>query len=128
MGNYNEVQDKLKQIKIEDYIWIIYIGIIFMSWYANSLEKKYYTTLDKNAKNKYREIITGIFLILLIVYLYFLYSAYQDIKKLNSKDSDKKKKLVILSFIASLLIVISGMIFLYIAFTDEDLDVELAFN
>lgn len=128
MGNYNEVQDKLKQIKIEDYIWIIYIGIIFMSWYANSLERKYYTTLDTNAKNKYREIIIGIFLVLLIVYLYFLYSAYQDIKKLSSKDSDKKKKLVILSFIASLLIVISGMIFLYIAFTDEDLDVELAFN
>ena len=70
----------------------------------------------------------GIFIILLIVYFYFLYSSFQDIKELKPTDSDKKKKLVVLSFIGSLFIVLSGIIFLYIAFTDEDLNVELAFN
>ena len=38
------------------------------------------------------------------------------------------KNLIFLSFIASLLITISGFIFLYIAVNDEDLNIELAFN
>ena len=124
----SNVNDKLKELIIEDFIWIIYIGIIFMSWYANSLERKYYTKNDENAKVKYREIMIGIFLVLLFVYLYFLYSSYQDIKELKPNDPEKKKRLIILSFIGSLFIVFSGIIFLYIAFEDEDLNVELAFN
>lgn len=28
--NYNELEDKLKQLKNEDIIWLIYIGIIFL--------------------------------------------------------------------------------------------------
>ena len=69
-----------------------------------------------------------IFSILLIVYMYFLKSSVDDIRKLNSFDSPNKRKLVYMSFVASLLIAFSGFIFLYIAFVDENLDVELAFN
>ena len=36
------LDNKLKQLKIEEFIWIIYIGIIFISWYANNLERKYF--------------------------------------------------------------------------------------
>ena len=46
-------------------------------------------------------------------------------KKLNINDSYKKQYLTYLSFIGSLLIFISGLIFLYIACNDEALDVEL---
>ena len=123
-----DIEDKLKELNIEDFIWLIYIGIILMSWYSNSLERKYYTCNDLQAKEKYRDIIIGIFIALLCVYLYFLYSAFNDYKKLKPSDSEKKKRLVTLSLIASLLIVISGTIFLYIAFADKDLNVELAFN
>ena len=41
MNNY-KLQNKLVQLKIEDYIWVIYIGIILLSWYSNSLERKYF--------------------------------------------------------------------------------------
>ena len=47
---------------------------------------------------------------------------------LKPTDSDKKKLFVFLSFLGSLLILVSGLIFLYIAINDEDIDVELAFN
>jgi len=123
-----EVEDKLNQIMIEDYIWIIYLGIIFMSYYANSLEKKYYLKKDIQSKKKYREVMISIFSILLLVYLYFFYSSYQDLKNLKPSDSPKKKRLIVLSFIASLLLVISGIIFLYIAIKDDELYIELAFN
>ena len=126
--NYNELNNKLKQLKIEDYIWIIYIGIIFLSWYSNSLERKYYIYNDINSKNKYQKTMILIFSILIIVYLYFLKDAWNDYKNLKPYDSIKKRKLITLSFIASLMIAISGAIFLFIALNNQELDVELAFN
>ena len=124
----NEIEDKLKQIRIEDFIWVIYIGIIALSYYSNYLEKKYYVNGDLYSKDKYRNIIILIFSILLIVYFYFLYDSYKSVSELNVFDSEKKKRLVYLSFLASLLIFISGAIFLYVAVSDTDLNVELAFN
>ena len=126
--NKKELEEKLKQLTIEDYIWIIYIGIIFLSYYSNSLERKYYVFNDTKSKEKYRKIMIIIFSILVIVYLYFLKSSIDDLKKLKINDTNKKKRLVYLSFLASLLIAISGFIFLYIAISDEELNVELAFN
>ena len=83
---------------------------------------------DLMSKEKYREIMTIIFSILVIVYFYFYKESVSDINKLKESDTDKKKILTIISSIASLLILISGVIFLIVAILDEDLDVELAFN
>ena len=126
--SYDDLNKKLKEIKIEDYIWIIYIIIIFLSWYSNSLERKYFIFNDIESKSKYRNIIIFIFSILVIVYLYFLKSSYDDIRNIDFKCMSEKDYLLILSFIASLMIFISGIIFLYIAYKDKDINVELAFN
>ena len=123
-----EVDDKLRQIRIEDYIWVIYIGIIALSYYSNYLERKYYVSGDLDSKYKYRNIMILIFSILIVVYFYFLYDSYKSFNDLKFSDSEKKKRLLYLSFLASLLIFISGIIFLYIAISDTDLNVELAFN
>jgi uncharacterized membrane protein len=126
--NYEEINEKLKILNTEDYIWLIYIGIIFMSWYSNSLERKYFTKNDKESKTKYQKIMVLIFTILIVIYLYFLKESINDIKNLKPWDTSKKKNLVYLSFLGSLLIAISGFIFLYISIVDENLDIELAFN
>lgn len=126
--NNEELNKKLKQLRNEDFIWIIYIGIIALSYYSNSLERKYFICNDLKSKEKYRKIMIFIFSILVIVYLYFLNDSYNDIKNINLCDTYEKKKLIYLSFIGSLLIAISGLIFLYIAYEDEDINVELAFN
>ena len=124
----SEVRKKLKEIQIEDYIWVIYIGIIILSWYSNSLERKYYIFKDLKSKHDYQKIITIIFSILVVVYVYFLKGSIDDIVSLKPTDSNKRKNLVYLSFVASLMIAISGFIFLYISLVDNDLDVEIAFN
>ena len=126
--NREEIESKLKDIKNENFIWIIYLFIIFLSYYSNYLEKKYYINNDYVSKEKYRKILIFIFSVLVVIYFYFLKDAYDDFKSLKSTDSKKKKNLITLSFLASLLIAISGIIFLYIAIEDEDLNVELAFN
>lgn len=126
--NYEEINEKLKILNTEDYIWLIYIGIIFMSWYSNSLERKYFTENDIESKTKYQKIMVLIFTILIVIYLYFLKESINDRKNLKTWDTPKKKNLVYLSFLGSLLIAISGFIFLYISIVDENLDIELAFN
>ncbi len=124
----NDIKNRLKEIQIEDFIWIIYLGIIALSFYSNYLEKDYFINNSIDSKYKYRSIIIFIFSVLLIVYAYFLYDSYQSVKSLNNNENDKTKLLTYLSFYASLLIFISGLIFLYIAINDENLNIELAFN
>ena len=126
--SYDERNKKLEQLKIEDFIWVIYIGIIFMSWYANSLERKYFIFNDKNSREKYRKTMIIIFSILVVIYLYFLKDSYDDLKNINLSDPEEKKKLTYMSFIGSLLVAISGFIFLYILIQDEEINVEIAFN
>lgn len=123
-----EVIARLKELNIEDFIWLIYLGIIFFSYYSNHLERLYFLSNKKEYKEKYRKIMIIIFSVLLVVYLYFLKDSFDSLKSLSNSDSDKKKKLVMLSFLASLFIAISGFIFLYIAYKDDDLNVEIAFN
>ncbi len=122
------MNNRLKEINNEEIIWVIYLGIIILSYYSNDLERKYFLNKDINSKEQYRSIIIIIFSILVIVYYYFLNDSYQSVKELKPNDNKKKIDLVYLSFIASLLIFISGIIFLYIAISDEELNVELAFN
>lgn len=126
--NYNDIDDKLRELNTEDFIWIIYIGIIILSWYSNSLERKFFLFGDNISKEKYRKIMILIFSILIIVYCYFLKDSIEGIKRIKPTDSNKKKSLALYSFIASLLITISGFILLYIALNDTDIDVEIAFN
>ena len=126
--NYEKLNEKLKQLKIEDFIWIIYIEIILMSWYANSLERKYFIYNEIKSREKYRKMMILIFSILVIIYLYFFKDSYDSLKDIKPNDSCTKKNLTYMSYIGSLLIAISGFIFLYIAINDEEINVEIAFN
>lgn len=124
----NELNDKLKEFKAEEFVWIIYIGIIILSFYSNDLERKYFINNDLESKKKYIDLMIIIFTVLLIIYMYFAKSSLDEVRNLKQNDSMDKKRLTYLSFVGSFLILISGIIFLYIAFQNENLDVELAFN
>ena len=124
----NDRLDKWKDIEIENKIWIIYIGIIILSWYTNSKEKTFLLYNDEKNKKEYQNLLILIFSILVIIYYYFAKDSYDKLININEFDSNKKKYLLYLSFIASFLILISEIIFLNIAIQDDQIDVELAFN
>lgn len=121
-NNYN----RLKQIEIENKIWIIYFFLIGLCLYGNSFEKKYFLYGNNYDKEKYRKITIFIFSIAVIIYFYFFIDSYKDVK--NNNYNTKSKSYSELSFLGSTLILISGLIFLYLAVVDTDLDIELAFN
>lgn len=123
-----EMLDRLEDIKIENFVWVIYIGIIILSWYANSKEVNYLLYNDEESRQEYQNLLILIFSILFIIYFYFAKDSYETYLNLSIYDSKKKKQLTFASFIGSLLILISGVIFLYIAIVDENIDTEIAFN
>lgn len=124
----NEKIERLKDIKVENIVWLIYIAIIFLSFYANSKEKKYILYNDNIAKKEYQNIMILIFTILVIIYYHFTKDSYEDLENLNEKDSEKKKNLTFMSFIGSVLVLLSGLIFLTIVIIDDNIDTEIAFN
>lgn len=120
--------DRLKEIEEENIVWLIYLGIIALSYYANYKEVKYILTKSTKEKEEYRKLMLIIFIILVIIYYHFTVSSYNSIKSLKETDTEKKKTLTYAAFIASLLVLISGIIFLIIIIKDEDIEVEIAFN
>ena len=124
----NDKLKRLEDIKIENIVWIIYIGIIILSWYANSKEKKYLLYNDLLSKKEYQNLLILIFTILVIIYFQFAKSGYEDILNLTSYDSPKKQMLTKFAFIGSFLILVSGIIYLVLAILDDEIEIELAFN
>ena len=124
----NDKLKRLEDIKIKNIVWIIYIGIIILSWYANSKEKKYLLYNDLLSKKEYQNLLILIFTILVIIYFYFAKSGYEDILNLTSYDSPKKQMLTKFAFIGSFLILVSGIIYLVLAILDDEIEIELAFN
>ena len=118
----NNLEKRLKLINIENNIWIIYIGIIILSFYSNVLEKDYFINKNISSKNKYQKINTIIFITLIIVYSFFENESIKSLKNINKSKYDN------LNFIATTLVLISGLIFLYIILNDNDLEEEIAFN
>ena len=122
----NDNYKRLKQIEIENKVWIVYFFLIGLCLYGNSFEKKYFLYGNNYDKEKYRKITIIIFSIAVIIYFYFFVDSYKDVK--NNNYNIKSKSYSELSFLGSTLILISGLIFLYLAVVDIDLDIELAFN
>ena len=124
----NNTEDILRQIDIENLIWIIYLGIIFLCFISNNYEKMYYTVNDEEAKNMYQLLNIIIFSIVFLVYIYYFLGSYQAFINLKKTDNDNKKLFNTLNFIASTLVVIAGGVFLFIALYDDELTTEIAFN
>ncbi len=105
----NEKIELLEKLKIEDFIWIIYLVIIALSYYSNYVERKYIIYNDKIAKEKYQNLIRIIFAIALLVYLYFFIDVYKGVNNLKHTDTLNRKVFTNLSFTASALILIAGL-------------------
>ena len=82
----NDKLDRLEDIKIENFVWIIYIGIIILSWYANSKETKFILYNDEKAKKEYQNLMILIFTILVIIYSYFTTDSYDDLMNINESE------------------------------------------
>lgn len=118
--------ERLQKIKTENEIWVIYLIIIGLSYWSNYYEKDYFINNNENSKNHYKTINTLIFTILVLIYTYFEKDAINSF--LNKNKSIEVQNYDTLILIATTLVLISGIIFLYIILVDNNIEEEIAFN
>lgn len=123
----NDVEKKLKRLKNEDIIWIIYFFIVVFALYSNKLDRDYLLKKDKDAYKREKSINITIFFIAFFIYLYFLLLLTEDLGNMKKNFDDPNYRSTFIQLIAAILFLIGGAIYLINEITrkDDDLDVGL---
>ena len=123
----NAVEKKLKRLKNEDIIWIIYFFIVVFALYSNKLDRDYLLKKDKDAYKREKSINITIFFIAFFIYLYFLLLLTEDLGNMEKNFDDPNYRSTFIQLIAAILFLIGGAIYLINEITrkDDDLDVGL---
>lgn len=87
----NDLKDTLKELDIEDMIWITYLFISTFAIISNYYERKYLNKHNKKDYKTYKTINYNILLISLLIYLYFL---YRSIKKYQKNPYKNKTNII----------------------------------
>lgn len=116
------MNEKLQEIKIENYVLIIYIILICTYYYANTIEVNYIKYQNEEDKETYRTLLYIIFGTSLIITLYYTISEFNNLKEINNPKIYNLEKL---SVIANILILIATLIYLYIIYKDKNIDLEV---
>lgn len=123
----NDVEKKLKRLKNEDIIWIIYFFIVVFALYSNKLDRDYLLKKDKEAYKREKSINITIFFVAFFIYLYFLLLLTEDIDSMEKNFNDENYRSTFIQLIAAILFLIGGAIYLIneIVRKDDALDVGL---
>ena len=110
---------QIKNIDIENIIWVIYIIIILLALLSNYYEKNSIVNNNYQDGIDSKNINIFIFIVLVIIYLYFLNNSYN---KYRNNPSDINYT----NLMANIFNVIGGFIFLYVAINanvDSNIDI-----
>ena len=123
----NDVEKKLKRLKNEDIIWIIYFFIVVFALYSNKLDRDYLLKKDKEAYKREKSINITIFFVAFYIYLNFLLLLTEDIGSMEKNFNDENYRSTFIQLIAAILFLIGGAIYLIneIVRKDDALDVGL---
>lgn len=123
----NDVEKKLKRLKNEDIIWIVYFFIVVFALYSNKLDRDYLLKKDRDAYKREKSINITIFFIAFFIYLYFLLLLTEDLGNMEKNFDDPNYRSTFIQLIAAILFLIGGAIYLINEITrkDDDLDVGL---
>lgn len=117
------MNNKLKEIEIENLIIYIYYILLTIYLYANKIETKYLYTQNISDRENYKILLYIVFGISFIITLYYTISSLKELEQVNDTKIQKLKEL---STLASLLILISSAIILYLIYKDENIDIEIS--
>lgn len=118
------MNEKLKDIQEENNIIFIYFIILTIYLYANSIEKKFLETQNNNYKYTYRNLLFVVFGISFLITLYYSIESIKELKK--ESQNIEIYQLKELSTMANILVLIATIIYLYIIYKDENINLEIS--
>lgn len=116
----NDINKKLKRLKNEDFIWIIYFFIVIFALYSNKLDRKFLLNNDHESYKREKSINTTIFFITFFIYLYFVLLLTEDLGSMEKNFNDPSYRSTFIQLIAALLFLIGGGIYLVNEVTRKD--------
>lgn len=115
---------RLRDIHIENFIWIVYLFISTAALISNNFESDYIIKQQKKDYRIYKKINITIFIVAFFIYLYFLYHNVKNVSELKKNASNDKKVLFAqINVIAAILFLVGGILYLYTE--SNDIDVEI---
>ena len=117
------MNEKLKEIKIENYIISIYYILLTIYLYANTIEVNYIKYGNQTDKDKYRLLLYIVFGTTFIITLYYSIESLKSLKEITDEEVYKLKEL---STIANILVLIASIIIIYIIYKDKDINLEVS--
>lgn len=103
--------DHLKELRIDEWIWVVFIILSALNIFGDELEKDYYTQHNIQKDKTAKKIFTITVFISFLIYCYLAYQRYQRVQIL--KTTNKNTELEEMRLFASILVVIASIIFLY---------------
>ncbi len=118
----DDVREQLKELKVEDFIWIIFIFVSIMAIVSDKYEKDWVVSKKTSSYKTYKGINIFLLGISFLVYLYFVLLSY---KKYKSSLKNKKVSELFFSKInlfAASLFLIGGLLNIFIEVNSNDFD------
>ena len=122
----DNILKNLKELEIEDLIWIITLFTASFAIVSNKLERDYLFTCDSTKQKKFKTINITLLSIAFFIYLYFVLLAYSRIKMNNPNTSFKQMRIREANFIAAILVLLATLIYLVTSIlSDDNTDIDL---
>ncbi len=109
---------KLKKLKIEDFIWIVYFFIAAAALYSNYDERKFLLFHNQKSYQEKKNINVTIFFIALIIYIYFVLNNIEDLNNIEQNFNNPTYCYKLAQLVAALLFLIGGIIYLIVEIKD----------
>lgn len=106
-----DISENLKELEIEDFIWVISLFSACFALLSNKLEKDYLYTHNLSKEKEYKTINITLLVISFFIYLYFMMLNYKRIKR-NTHQSFKQMRINNANFLAATLIVLATIIYI----------------
>ncbi len=107
-----DILNRLKVLKLEDFIWITYFFIAAFAIISNSYERDYVKNNNIISYKKSKMINITIFFVVFFIYLYFVLLFTTELNNMEKNFNNPKYRNTFLQLIASLLFLIGGIIYL----------------
>lgn len=114
---YMDLNKKLKRLRNEDLIWIIYFFIAGFALLSNHYDRIFLLNKDYGSYQKEKVINVGIFFVSFFIYLYFVLLIIDDLNTMEQNFENPEFRATCLKLIAATLFLIGGTIYLYVEAT-----------
>ena len=119
----NSINEQLRDLKIEDLIWIVYFFLALAALISNHFERNSLLKNNRKFNNTSNKINVTIFTITLYIYIYFAFINWRDIERIKKGITKNNGRDILASqarLVAALLFLVGGIIYLITETTNVD--------